>query len=240
MEHRTVEMRQTAGCGTPNDDTARFLRELRQLRDYAGLGQTELAARAHYPHDCIRAAEAGPALPDLPVLSAYVRGCGGTVDEWEERWRALTNTPVLSLLPTRSAGCSTAATAGARVGSGSPGADAPDPAVILAALTRVAEKAATSTSPARPSRSTLPRVTQSSFAKPTMTQSSIAQSAAVASAAVASAAAASAKRDIAAAPTLAAKHAVIGLVFGMTSRATIAALAAIAICVLVAVLAIFA
>ena len=58
------------------DDATRFLRELRQLRSEAGLESAELAARAHYPHDVIVAAEIGPGLPELPVLSAYVRGCG--------------------------------------------------------------------------------------------------------------------------------------------------------------------
>jgi hypothetical protein len=233
------------------DDTGRFLRELRQLRDYAGLGQVELAARAHYPHDYIRAAEIGPALPDLPMLAAYVRGCGGTVDEWEERWRSLTNTPALPLLSTRSAGASTAASAGARIGSAAQVADVPDPAAIMAALNRVTEKIAASASPApRSSRSTLPPVTQSSM--PSITKPS---------------AAAAAKRDFAAAPRVATpasdaptaapassatatatassatagpRGAVRGRRFSMASRPMIAALIALAICVIVAVLAVFA
>ena len=139
MEHRQVEARQSTACRSSGDDPARFLKELRQLRDGAGLGPAELAARAHYPYDRIRAAEAGPALPDLPVLSAYVRGCGGTTEEWEERWRSLTSAPTLPLLAARPAGSSTAASAGARIGSISPAADTPDPSIILAALDRVAE-----------------------------------------------------------------------------------------------------
>ncbi len=139
MEHRQVEALQTTACRSSGDDSARFLKELRQLRDGAGLGQAELAARAHYPYDRIAAAEAGPALPDLPVLSAYVRGCGGTTEEWEERWRSLTSAPTLPLLAARPAGSSTAASAGARIGSLSPAADSPDPSIIMAALDRVAE-----------------------------------------------------------------------------------------------------
>ena len=138
MEHREAELREVVPCDEPGDDPARFLRELRQLRDGAGLGQTELAVRAHYPRDAIRAAEAGPTLPDLPVLSAYVRGCGGTVTEWEERWRALTSSPALPLLPSRTAGGSDAATAGARIGSVSMAADGHDPSLVMAALSRVA------------------------------------------------------------------------------------------------------
>lgn len=123
----------------PGDDTKRFLRELRQLRDMAGLGLAELAARAHYPYDVLQSAEAGPGLPDLPVLSAYVRGCGGTTAEWEERWRSLTRSPASPLLPTRTVGYSDAATAGARIGTTSAPPDVQDPARIMAALDRVAD-----------------------------------------------------------------------------------------------------
>ena len=124
----------------PGDDAARFLHELRELRDLAGLGVAELAARAHYPRDLLEAAEAGPALPELPVLAAYVRGCGGTPAEWEDRWRSLTRAAESEVgLPTRQGGTSVAAAAGARAGTT---ATAPpedhDPARIMAALTRSA------------------------------------------------------------------------------------------------------
>src|SRR5215471_11751877 len=143
VEHRRAEL-QEERRDAAGDDSARFLRELRQLRGGAGLGHAELAARAHYPSDAIRAAEAGPSLPDLPVLSAYVRGCGGTPAEWEERWRSLTHSPALPLLPVRPAGHSDAATAGARVGSTSLAADGHDPHIIMAALGRVADGMAAS------------------------------------------------------------------------------------------------
>ena len=139
MEHQQTDVRQVSGRVASADDTARFLRELRQLRDGAGLGHAELAARAHYPYDSIKAAEVGPALPDLPVLSAFVRGCGGTTEEWEERWRSLTRTPSLPVSEARDAGNSAAAAAGARIGSVSQVADNPDPSIIMAALNRVAE-----------------------------------------------------------------------------------------------------
>ena len=130
------------GYGASHDDTAQFLRELRQLRDSAGLSQAELAARAHYPYDVIRAAEDGPGLPDLPVLSAYVRGCGTTTEEWEERWRSLTRSPSLPVSAARQSGHSDAATAGARIGSTTQVGDGPDPSIIIAALNRVAEEMA--------------------------------------------------------------------------------------------------
>jgi hypothetical protein len=142
VEHRKADVRQVTGCGASGDDESQFLRELRQLRDGAGLGHAELAARAHFPYDSIRAAEVGPALPDLPVLSAYVRGCGGTTEEWEERWRSLTRSPSLPVSASRHAGRSDAATAGARIGSVSQVGDSPDPSIIIAALTRVAEEMA--------------------------------------------------------------------------------------------------
>ncbi len=145
------EPREMDSRDTRWNDQARFLEELRDLRDHAGLGHAELAARAHYPCDVISAAEAGPSLPDLPVLSAYVRACGGTFGEWEDRWRALTGCPASPLLPARTAGCSEAATAGARIGATSAAADAHDPALVMAALSRVADEMAAS--PAAPSQS---------------------------------------------------------------------------------------
>jgi len=132
------------------DDAMRFLRELRQLRSEAGLESAELAARAHYPHDVIVAAEAGPDLPELPVLSAYVRGCGGGLAEWEERWRSVTGSPATSLhLPARPAGCSLLAEAGAQAAYASPAVDPEDQRRILAAITRAAAEAAEATIPAQ-------------------------------------------------------------------------------------------
>ena len=160
MEHRQVEDRPAVPYRGSGDDPARFLRELRQLRDGAGLGPAELAARAHYPYDRIKAAEVGPTLPDLPVLSAYVRGCGGTTEEWEERWRSLTSAPTLPLVDARPAGSSTAASAGARIGSISPVADTPDPSIIQAALDRVAEQMAVGTPAPLPSRSGVSTIEQ--------------------------------------------------------------------------------
>jgi hypothetical protein len=143
VEHREADVRSAAGYAASGDDAARFLNELRQLRNGAGLGHAELAARAHFPYDSIRAAEDGPSLPDLPVLSAFVRGCGGTTEEWEERWRSLTKSPSLPVSAARQSGQSDAANAGARISSGTPAGDGPDPSIIIAALSRVAEDMAT-------------------------------------------------------------------------------------------------
>jgi hypothetical protein len=119
----------------PGDDQARFLADLRALRDSAAIGYEELAARAHYPSDVLKEAENGPFLPSLPVLAAYVRACQGNVPEWEERWRRLGDeTRADPNLPVRSAGTSAAAVAGARAGIGVAPPEPYDPERIRAAL----------------------------------------------------------------------------------------------------------
>ncbi len=131
-------------------EAKRFLRELRQLRSEACLELAELAARAHYPTDVIVAAEIGPDLPELPVLSAYVRGCGAGLAEWEERWRSVTGSPATSLcLPARPAGSSSLAEAGAQAAYSTPAVDPEDKRRILAAITKAA--AASATIPGQPS-----------------------------------------------------------------------------------------
>jgi pilus assembly protein FimV len=80
------------------------------------------------------------------VLSAYVRGCGGTTEEWEERWRSLTRTPSLPVPAARHVGRSAAAAAGARLNSSGQDGESPNPAIIIAALNRVAEEMAASKS----------------------------------------------------------------------------------------------
>jgi hypothetical protein len=126
------------------DNSTRFLSELRELRDQAGLAHAELAARSHYPTDLLQAAEAGPGLPDLPVLSAFVRACGGEVSEWEDRWRVLSGTGGPELLPTRPPGESPAAAAGARAGASIAPPDDHDPARIMAVLARASGSKAAS------------------------------------------------------------------------------------------------
>ena len=53
----------------PGDDQARFLADLRALRDTTAIGYDELAARAHYPSDVLKEAENGPSLPGLPMYA---------------------------------------------------------------------------------------------------------------------------------------------------------------------------
>jgi hypothetical protein len=119
----------------PGDDQARFLADLRALRDMAAIGHDELAARAHYPSDILKEAENGPLLPGLPILTAYVRACDGDVPDWEERWRRLTSEISEDPdLPVRPPGASPAAVAGARAGVGIAPPEVYDPERIKAAL----------------------------------------------------------------------------------------------------------
>jgi hypothetical protein len=119
----------------PGDDQARFLADLRSLRDTAAIGYDELAARAHFPSDILKEAENGPVLPGLPILTAYVRACEGDITEWEERWRRLAaEVPEDPDLPVRPAGASPAAAAGARAGVGIAPPEVYDPERIRAAL----------------------------------------------------------------------------------------------------------
>jgi hypothetical protein len=129
-----VPLLQTSPAGQ-GDDKATFLAGFRALRDRAALDYEELAARAHYPSDVLKAAEIGPGLPGLPVLAAYVRACGGDVTDWEERWRHLASlADDDSGLPTRPAGASPAAVAGARAGVTVAPAESHDAERIRAAL----------------------------------------------------------------------------------------------------------
>ncbi len=129
-----MQIRGTRSAGS-GDDQARFLADLRALRDSAVIGYDELAARAHYPSDVLKEAENGPSLPGLPILSAYVRACEGDVLDWEERWRRLNpEVPDDPDLPVRPAGASAAAVAGARAGVGVAPPDVYDPDRIRAAL----------------------------------------------------------------------------------------------------------
>jgi Helix-turn-helix domain len=253
VEHRQVDAWQTTAYRGSGDDSARFLKELRQLRDGAGLGPAELAARAHYPYDRIRAAEAGPALPDLPVLSAYVRGCGGTTEEWEERWRSLTSAPTLPLLAARPAGSSTAASAGARIGAISPAADTPDPSIIMAALDRVADEMAVSKPTVWETTTTGTFWETTATSPPWETEQAGAETATELATAMAEANAAEAKViEVPAMPTVADARATASVstaasgpvASGRTRPAlswtTLMVLIAVAICVIVVLLAIFA
>jgi hypothetical protein len=114
---------------------------MRALRDQAGLGPRDLAARAHFPEDTLVTAEAGPGLPSLPVVQAYVRGCGAPELEWEDRWRQLNSSDTGdsgSALPTRAPAASRAAARVTPFPVAGSDPDSPEQNVIGFGLERVA------------------------------------------------------------------------------------------------------
>lgn len=95
------------------------MRSLRKLRNERGLSIDDIAERTRMPADALTAAETGPELPSLPVLEAYLRGCGEDLAPWEERLRGLLPEAETrdDLLPVREPGASDAASAGAAAGA---------------------------------------------------------------------------------------------------------------------------
>ena len=75
--------------GEPGEDLEAFLSDLRALRSREGLSIAELAARTGLSQDTIAAAADGPVRPTMPVLQAYVLGCGDSLETWEGRWKDL-------------------------------------------------------------------------------------------------------------------------------------------------------
>ena len=65
-EGAQLQIRGTWSAGS-GDDQARFLSDLRSLRDSVAIGYDELSARAHYPSDVLKEAENGPALSSTRV-----------------------------------------------------------------------------------------------------------------------------------------------------------------------------
>ncbi|MFI0242877.1 hypothetical protein [Streptomyces sp. NPDC016845] len=66
----------------------RFALELRKLRQDAGsITYRVLAQRTPYTVSTLSRAASGELLPSLQVTMAYVQGCGGDPEEWEQRWR---------------------------------------------------------------------------------------------------------------------------------------------------------
>lgn len=78
----------SAGGAPAAISVAAFAAQLRELRDRAGRpSYRRLAQLAHYSHTALSQAAAGQSLPSLAVTQAFVRACGGDVEEWSARWR---------------------------------------------------------------------------------------------------------------------------------------------------------
>ncbi|WP_367127375.1 XRE family transcriptional regulator [Saccharothrix sp. HUAS TT1] len=68
----------------------KFAGDLRRLRRVAGLpSYRELGRLANYSPAALSEAVAGRRLPSLALTRAFVRACGGDVEEWTARWREL-------------------------------------------------------------------------------------------------------------------------------------------------------
>jgi hypothetical protein len=87
-DERPVAAAQSAVSIAP-DGLESFARDLRALRAKAELDYPEMAETSHYTMKTLVSAAGGLRLPTLPVAVAYVRACGGSVAEWEERWQKL-------------------------------------------------------------------------------------------------------------------------------------------------------
>lgn len=61
--------------------------ELRELRRRSGQPYRVLSRTTGYSTSTLSAAAAGNRLPSEDVVLAYVRACGGDVDEWRARWK---------------------------------------------------------------------------------------------------------------------------------------------------------
>jgi hypothetical protein len=65
-----------------------FASGLRDLKAATELSYRAMATRAHYSAPALSTAANGRQLPTWEVTEAYVKVCGGDVEEWRERWRA--------------------------------------------------------------------------------------------------------------------------------------------------------
>ncbi|MFJ9821049.1 helix-turn-helix domain-containing protein [Streptomyces sp. NPDC101151] len=65
---------------------ADFAAGLRRLRKHAGLTYRELAQQAHTSASALSQAANGQKLPTWEVTAAFVRACGGDLNEWQTRW----------------------------------------------------------------------------------------------------------------------------------------------------------
>jgi DNA-binding XRE family transcriptional regulator len=75
---------------------ADFARQLRLLREHAGLTLGQLAAVTGLSAATLSVAQAGRRLPSWKVCAAFVQACRGDLEDWRERW---TNADNLSRVP---------------------------------------------------------------------------------------------------------------------------------------------
>jgi hypothetical protein len=80
--------------GAEDTPLLKFAGDLRRLRRSAGSpSYRELGSRANYSAAALSEATAGRRLPSLSLTRAFVRACGGDVEDWTARWRRLAAEP---------------------------------------------------------------------------------------------------------------------------------------------------
>jgi hypothetical protein len=80
--------------GVEDTPLLKFAGDLRRLRRSAGSpSYRELGSRANYSAAALSEATAGRRLPSLSLTQAFVRACGGDVEDWTRRWRLLAVEP---------------------------------------------------------------------------------------------------------------------------------------------------
>lgn len=70
---------------------ADLARQLRLLREHAGLTLRQLAATTGLSTATLSVAQAGQRVPSWKVCEAFVKACGGNLDDWRERWKYADN-----------------------------------------------------------------------------------------------------------------------------------------------------
>ncbi len=70
-----------------NPAVVAFARQLRALRSAAGNPTYRvMAGRAYASRTCLSAAASGQQLPTLTMALAFVRACGGDIEQWRVTW----------------------------------------------------------------------------------------------------------------------------------------------------------
>lgn len=80
-------MSRPEGAIDPQWPLASFASGLRALRAQRGLKYRQLARRAHCSQGALSRAASGRYLPTWEITRAYVLACGGSADQWQDRWR---------------------------------------------------------------------------------------------------------------------------------------------------------
>lgn len=82
-------------------ELAELARQLRELRERAGLTLRQLADRAHCSQAALSEAASGKKLPSWSIAENYVKGCGQNPQRWRELWERAEAASALGSPPVR-------------------------------------------------------------------------------------------------------------------------------------------